>query len=171
MRFGYRAFAISGSLMLLVGGLMLAFVDADTSRLQILASMLIIGMGLGFAGLGLLPLPEVTALGYAAPLLVVVFGARFVGEAVRKVRILAVALGLLGVLVVLSPRLSVAHGVQLQPNEVALMAERGVQLVSNPSANLRLRSGIAPVAAARPSRAACRSRSRSPPGSPRTRNQ
>ena len=65
------------------------------------------GMGLGFAGLGLLPLPEVTALGYAAPLLVVVFGAMFLGEAVRKVRLLAVALGLLGVLVVLSPRLSV----------------------------------------------------------------
>ena len=64
-------------------------------------------MGLGFAGLGLLPLPEVTALGYAAPLLVVVFGAMFLGEAVRKVRLLAVALGLLGVLVVLSPRLSV----------------------------------------------------------------
>ena len=64
-------------------------------------------MGLGFAGLGLLPLPEVTALGYAAPLLVVVFGAMFLGEAVRKVRLLAVALGLMGVLVVLSPRLSV----------------------------------------------------------------
>ena len=64
-------------------------------------------MGLGFAGLGLLLLPEVTALGYAAPLLVVVFGAMFLGEAVRKVRLLAVALGLLGVLVVLSPRLSV----------------------------------------------------------------
>jgi drug/metabolite transporter (DMT)-like permease len=64
-------------------------------------------MGLGFAGLGLLPLPEVTALGYAAPLLVVVFGAMFLGEAVRKVRLLAVALGLVGVLVVLSPRLSV----------------------------------------------------------------
>ena len=30
-------------------------------------------MGLGFTGLGLLPLPEVTAIGYAAPLLVVVF--------------------------------------------------------------------------------------------------
>ncbi|MDP5362743.1 MAG: EamA family transporter, partial [Paracoccaceae bacterium] len=28
-------------------------------------------MGLGFTGLGLLPLPEVTAIGYAAPLLVV----------------------------------------------------------------------------------------------------
>lgn len=45
----------------------------------------------------------------------------------------------------LSPRLAVAHGVQLLPAECALLAERGVQLVSNPSANLRLRSGIAPI--------------------------
>ena len=45
----------------------------------------------------------------------------------------------------LSPRLSVAHGVQLRPEECDLMAERGVIVVSNPSANLRLRSGIAPV--------------------------
>ncbi|MGB3278579.1 MAG: EamA family transporter, partial [Pseudorhodobacter sp.] len=30
-------------------------------------------MGLGFAGLGYLPLPEVTAIGYAAPLLTVIF--------------------------------------------------------------------------------------------------
>ncbi|MBP1806402.1 DMT family transporter [Rubellimicrobium aerolatum] len=63
-------------------------------------------MGLGFAGLGLLPLPEVTALGYAAPLLIVVFGAMFLGERVRAVRLLAVAMGLLGVLVVLWPRLT-----------------------------------------------------------------
>ena len=66
-----------------------------------------VAMGLGFWGLGLLPLPEVTAIGYATPLLVVVFGAMFLGEPVRKVRLLAVALGLAGVLVVLSPRLSV----------------------------------------------------------------
>lgn len=46
----------------------------------------------------------------------------------------------------LSPRLAVAHGVQLRPDEYELLAERGVQLVSNPSANLRLRSGIAPIA-------------------------
>ncbi|MDL2408543.1 amidohydrolase family protein [Rhizobium calliandrae] len=46
----------------------------------------------------------------------------------------------------LSPRLAIAHGVQLQPAECELLAERGVQLVSNPSANLRLRSGIAPIA-------------------------
>ncbi|ENN84599.1 putative amidohydrolase [Rhizobium freirei PRF 81] len=46
----------------------------------------------------------------------------------------------------LSPRLAIAHGVQLRPDECELLAERGVQLVSNPSANLRLRSGIAPIA-------------------------
>jgi cytosine/adenosine deaminase-related metal-dependent hydrolase len=48
----------------------------------------------------------------------------------------------------LSPRLAVAHGVQLRPDEYELLAERSVQLVSNPSANLRLRSGIAPLAEA-----------------------
>ncbi len=45
----------------------------------------------------------------------------------------------------LSPRLAVAHGVQLREDELELLAERGVQLVSNPSANLRLRSGVAPL--------------------------
>ncbi|MHA7886116.1 DMT family transporter [Roseicyclus sp.] len=62
-------------------------------------------MGLGFAGLGLLPLPEVTAIGYAAPILVVIFAAMFLGEQVRLFRLSMVALGMAGVLVVLSPRL------------------------------------------------------------------
>ena len=64
-------------------------------------------MGLGFAALGILPLPEVTAIGYAAPLLVVVFAAMFLGEDVRAFRLTMVALGLAGVLIVLSPRLSI----------------------------------------------------------------
>ncbi len=64
-------------------------------------------MGLGFAGLGLLPLPEVTAIGYAAPILVVIFAAMFLGEDVRLFRLMMVAFGLLGVLVVLSPRLQI----------------------------------------------------------------
>jgi drug/metabolite transporter (DMT)-like permease len=67
-------------------------------------------MGLGFAGLGLLPLPEVTAIGYAAPLLTVIFAAMFLGEQVRAFRLSAVALGLVGVLIVLSPRLSMPAG-------------------------------------------------------------
>ena len=64
-------------------------------------------MGLGYAGLGLLPLPEVTAIGYAAPLLVVVFAAMFLNENVRLFRLSSVALGMIGVMIVLSPRLSV----------------------------------------------------------------
>ncbi|WP_263733702.1 DMT family transporter [Albidovulum marisflavi] len=63
-------------------------------------------MGLGFAALALLPLPEVTALGYAAPLLTVIFAAMFLGEEVRIFRIATVAMGLVGVLIILSPRLS-----------------------------------------------------------------
>ncbi len=64
-------------------------------------------MGLGFTALGLLPFPEVTAIGYAAPLMVVVLAAMFLGEEVRLFRLSAVGAGLVGVLIVMSPRLSV----------------------------------------------------------------
>ncbi|SHJ00073.1 DMT family transporter [Wenxinia saemankumensis] len=76
-----------------------------------------VAMGLTFAGLGLLPLPEVTAIGYAAPLLVVVFAAMFLGEEVRLFRLSAVGLGLVGVLIVLSPRFSVGA----EPDEGQLL--------------------------------------------------
>ncbi|MCY3879639.1 MAG: amidohydrolase family protein [Rhodobacteraceae bacterium] len=46
----------------------------------------------------------------------------------------------------LSPRLTVAHGVGLRAAECELLAARGVTVASNPSVNLRLRSGTAPVA-------------------------
>ncbi|MDH2325634.1 DMT family transporter [Cereibacter sp. SYSU M97828] len=67
-------------------------------------------MGLGFAALAYLPLPEVTALNYAGPLLTVVFAAMFLGEEVRAFRLSAVALGFVGVLIVLWPRLSLTEG-------------------------------------------------------------
>ena len=69
-------------------------------------------MGLGFAGLSYLPLPEVTAIGYASPLLVVILASMFLGEEVRAFRLSAVAVGLIGVLIVLSPRLSVGTDVR-----------------------------------------------------------
>jgi drug/metabolite transporter (DMT)-like permease len=81
-------------------------------------------MALGFAGLGLLPLPEVTAIGFASPLLTVVFAAMFLGETIRLFRIAAVGIGLIGVLVVLSPRL----GVQLD-NAAETAATLGAFLV------------------------------------------
>lgn len=62
-------------------------------------------MGMGFMALGLLPLPEATAIGYASPLLTVIFAAMFLGEDVRAFRLSAVGLGMIGVLIVLAPRL------------------------------------------------------------------
>ena len=69
-------------------------------------------MGLGFWALSLLSFPEVTAIGYAAPLLVVVFAAMFLGEDVRLFRLGMVGLGLIGVLIVLSPQLRLEAGAQ-----------------------------------------------------------
>lgn len=64
-------------------------------------------MAMGFTALGLLPLPEVTAIGYAAPVLTVIFAAMFLGEPVRVFRMSAVVLGLVGVVIILMPRLTV----------------------------------------------------------------
>lgn len=64
-------------------------------------------MGLTFAGLALLPLPEVTAIGYATPMFTVIFAVFLLGERVRLFRLSAVALGLIGVMIVIAPRLSV----------------------------------------------------------------
>lgn len=65
-----------------------------------------VAMGLSFAGLRFLPLPEVTALGFVSPILIVIFAAFMLGERVRLIRLSAVAVGLIGVAVILSPRLS-----------------------------------------------------------------
>lgn len=67
-------------------------------------------MGLGFAGLAFLPLPEAVALGYTAPLLVVLFAAMFLKERVGAFRFSAVMLGLLGVGIILEPRLTLSVG-------------------------------------------------------------
>lgn len=63
-------------------------------------------MGLTFAGLGLLPLPEVTAIGYATPIFTVILAVFMLSERVGLYRMSAVALGLIGVLVVIWPRLN-----------------------------------------------------------------
>ena len=63
-------------------------------------------MACGFMAIGLLPLPEVVAIGYAAPLLVTMLAAMFLGEKIRLVRFSALLLGLFGVMLILSPRLT-----------------------------------------------------------------
>lgn len=63
-------------------------------------------MGMSFAGLAILPLYEVKAIQYAMPLFVVILAAMILGEKVRKVRLAAVGLGMIGVLIILWPRLT-----------------------------------------------------------------
>jgi drug/metabolite transporter (DMT)-like permease len=63
-------------------------------------------MGLGFYGLLHLPLPEAIALGYATPLVAVVFAAIFLGETVRVYRWSAVIVGIVGVSIVSWPKLT-----------------------------------------------------------------
>lgn len=46
---------------------------------------------------------------------------------------------------VLGPRFSIAHGVWLNDQEMRIMAETGAAVSHNPSSNLRLRAGIAPL--------------------------
>lgn len=65
-----------------------------------------------------------------------IHGPRFYGEATM------LHLNDLGVL---SPRFSIAHGVWLTEEEIAVMAQTGTSVSHNPSSNLRLRAGIAPL--------------------------
>jgi drug/metabolite transporter (DMT)-like permease len=67
-------------------------------------------MGMTFMGLALLPLPEVTAIGYATPIFTLILAALFLGERIRLIRISAVAVGLLGVLIMIWPRLGSGEG-------------------------------------------------------------
>jgi len=80
-------------------------------------------MGLTFGGLSLLPLPEVTAIGYATPLFTVIFAVLFLGERVRLFRLSAVAVGLVGVLIVLYPRFTIGG------DAVSQMATLGALMV------------------------------------------
>ncbi len=63
-------------------------------------------MGLTFTALTRLPLPDAITLNYAQPLLVVVFSSIFLGEAIRIYRWSAVAVGLVGVVIIAWPELT-----------------------------------------------------------------
>ncbi|HQF31789.1 MAG TPA: DMT family transporter [Hyphomicrobiales bacterium] len=61
-----------------------------------------------FLALGYLPLPDATAIGYAAPLVTVVLSALILQETIRIYRWTAVIVGFAGVLLMLSPHLGAA---------------------------------------------------------------
>lgn len=77
----------------------------------------ILSMGFGFYGLTLLPLPEAIAIGYASPLLSVVFAALILGEKVRIFRWSAVCVGMVGVMIILAPKLSILQSAGMEGKE------------------------------------------------------
>lgn len=76
-------------------------------------------MGLTFFALTRLPLPDAITLNYAQPLLVVVFSSLFLGEAIRIYRWSAVAVGLVGVVIISWPELTLlTSGTTMEDQEV-----------------------------------------------------
>ena len=78
-------------------------------------------MVLWFSALKLLPLPEALAIGFAAPIITMVLASLLLGETMRVYRWSAAAVGFIGVIVILWPRLaSLDQG--LSGNDAALGA-------------------------------------------------
>jgi drug/metabolite transporter (DMT)-like permease len=75
-------------------------------------------MGLNFTAAGFLPLPEITAIGFTTPLLIVVFASVMLGEKVGVYRISAVLVGLIGVLTIVEPRLTFG---EMDPTQDVMM--------------------------------------------------
>lgn len=70
----------------------------------------------GFIALSYLPLHDAIAIGYAAPLIVVVLAAVLLKETVRAYRWAAVVVGFAGVLIMLSPHLGVGLAPGISPH-------------------------------------------------------
>jgi drug/metabolite transporter (DMT)-like permease len=77
-------------------------------------------MYLGFFALTRLPLPEVITLNYAQPLIVVAFSALFLGENVRVYRWTAVVIGLVGVVIIAWPKLTLFAGTKTMESGEAM---------------------------------------------------
>jgi drug/metabolite transporter (DMT)-like permease len=64
-------------------------------------------MALNFLALGFLPLPEITAIGFATPLFISIFAIFLLGERIGIYRFCALIVGLVGVLIIVNSKLTV----------------------------------------------------------------
>lgn len=89
-------------------------------------------MSLGFFALTRLPLPEATALGYASPLIIVILSAVLLHERVYIFRWTTVLIGLVGVLIILLPRLTIfsGEGASLDGATIGSIAALGAAFLS-----------------------------------------
>lgn len=91
------------------GGLhLLATKRVDSHALRSIAG--VISMYCNFTAYTLLPLADVTAIGFAAPLFIVILAALFLRERVHVYRWSAVVIGFIGVLVIVGPEARMASG-------------------------------------------------------------
>jgi len=91
------------------------------------AGINIVAMIAGFTALTLIPLTEATALGFTAPLFVTIGAVLILGEVIRFRRVMALALGFLGVMIVLGAELgSVSVGALLALINALLIAVTGL---------------------------------------------
>lgn len=81
---------------------------------------------------------------YGAPLHMHLLETRYQKEYAQR-RSGGTAVEHLGRLGLLGPKLTLGHGVWLTEKDIALIAHTGTHICHNPSSNLRLRSGIAPL--------------------------
>jgi drug/metabolite transporter (DMT)-like permease len=91
------------------GGLhLLATKRIDSHALRSIAG--VISMYCNFTAYTLLPLADVTAIGFAAPLFIVVMAALFLRESVHAYRWSAVVIGFIGIIVIIGPEARLASG-------------------------------------------------------------
>lgn len=88
-----------------------------------------LGMAFGFGALALLPLPEAIALGYAMPIFATALAAIMLRETVRLYRWSAILVGMIGVMVILWPRLTVIEtGFQSSGETLGALLSLGASL-------------------------------------------
>ena len=110
------------------GGLVAAIRTSDLKGHALRGIIGSCGMFAGFTALSFLPLSDAIAIGYAAPLIVVVLAAVVLKETVRAYRWTAVVVGFVGVLIMLSPHLNaatIARGLAAGPAVGALFGLLG----------------------------------------------
>lgn len=80
-------------------------------KLQVVRNLIhVSGLTIWFTALPLIPLAEMTAIGFTGPLFVTIGAALFLGEKVRARRWMAVSVGFAGVLIVLRPGIDMSVG-------------------------------------------------------------
>lgn len=107
----WARFALPGvALPILLGKRFLATLNTRRPGLQIVrASLLLVGTGLLFLALRYIPLADANAISFVNPLLLTALSMPLLGERVAPRQWSAVALGLLGALVIIRPGMGVAH--------------------------------------------------------------